>query len=514
MNGVLADLGLALAALGLVFVNGFFVLVEFALVRSRDTHLELLKRRKVRSAGLALNMRRRMDRYLAASQLGITMASLGLGWLGQPAFEALLGALLGPLLGGRTAWIGHGVSVAGAFFVITALHIVLGEQVPKYVAISRAAPSLLATARVMHGAYFALFGPLWVLNAVANWILRRLGVPVVTESEAALSRDEMRLVLSRSQTGGTMSLAKVILCENALDLADIPVRSVMTPIEKMAAFDVRKPWSENREVVLNRRFSRYPLCDGDPSKVLGFVHVKDILIGGLRSEGPLDLAKFRRDLPKVDPDASLEAFLPAFQRLPTNMAQVVDREGRVLGVVTLEDVLEELVGEIVDEFVPEKIWRLGDFLPRESMVVPLRSGDLLGAIRELSEQAAARAPGLDPKSVEVLVRQREAEIFATVGRGLALPRARLPKLPATRIAYGRFQRPIDCESAVDTRPVEHVFLILTPQEQPREQLQAIARITMLFSSDVLSKGFADAETPEEAFDLIRAADSFTPLETR
>jgi CBS domain containing-hemolysin-like protein len=157
-------------ALLLVFVNGFFVLVEFALVRARDTQLELLKRRNVVSADLALSMHRRMDRYLSASQLGITMASLALGWVGEPAFAALVHSLLAPLapLHAVSRVVSHTLSFAAAFGLITALHIVLGEQVPKYIAIAKAERSLLATARTMQVSYIILYAPLMVLNSVSN----------------------------------------------------------------------------------------------------------------------------------------------------------------------------------------------------------------------------------------------------------------------------------------------------------------------------------------------------------
>jgi CBS domain containing-hemolysin-like protein/mannitol/fructose-specific phosphotransferase system IIA component (Ntr-type) len=501
-----------LLAILLVFVNGFFVLVEFALVRARDTQLELLKRKQVPAADLALEMHRRMDRYLSASQLGITMASLALGWVGEPAFAALLQPLLRPLHA-ISAVASHTVSFAVAFGLITGLHIVLGEQVPKYIAIARAEPSLLATSRPMHVSYYILYAPLMVLNAASNWIIRRLGIPSVTESETAFSKDELRLVLSHSHAQGRMSLTKVLLCENVLDLGDFTARTIMVPLERVVTLDVRRPWAENLQRILANRFSRYPLCDGEPGRIIGFVHFKELMLGQCRGDGEIDLLRYRRDLPRIDADTPLEALLPVIQRFPTNMALVTDKAGAPVGVLTFEDLLEELVGEMADEFERERIWRLRDFLSREAMVMPLRSREIEGAIGELVERLAATAPALDARTARERVLQRERQMSTGVGQGLALPHARLENLPRTLIAYGYAPEPLACDS-IDGQPVHHVFLILTPLDKPREQLRSLARLSMLYASDVVSQGLAEARDPAAVYELLQAADSFTPMQSR
>lgn len=500
-------------ALLLVFLNGFFVLVEFALVRARDTQLELLRRRKTLSADLALSMHRRMDRYLAASQLGITMASLALGWVGEPAFALLVQPLVAHLHFLDSPAVSYSISFAVAFGLITALHIVLGEQVPKYIAIARAEQSLLATARAMHVAHFILYAPLMVLNAASNWIVRRLGVPAVTESDTVYSKDELRLVLNLSHAKGRMSLAKVLLCENVLDLGDFTARAIMVPLDRVIVLDIRKPWDDNRKRILANRYSRYPLCDGDPSRIIGFVLFKEIMFGVLSGDQEIDLIRYRRDLPKVDESTSLEALLPVIQRLPTNMVQVTDKGGLPVGILTFEDLLEELVGEIADEFDRERAWRLRDFVCRDAVVTPLRSRNMTGVIDELVNRLAAVTPGLNPKVAYQRAVQREKTMSTAVGQGLALPHARIEHLPRTVIAYGYAPEPLECES-LDCKPVQHVFLILTPLEDPREQLRSLARISGLFASDVISQGLADARDPGTAYDLLQAADAFTPMESR
>ncbi len=490
----------------LVILNGFFVLVEFALVRARPTRLELLKRGGSRTAGLALEMQRKLDRYLSACQLGITVASLGLGWVGEPAFAALLAPLLDPL-DDLSGLVSHSVSLVTAFVLITALHIVLGELVPKSIGISKAEPAILASAKPMYIAYILFYTPLTALNAVSNAILKLLGIPPVAESEAAVSDEELRLVLGRSQREGAMSLAQVLLCENVLDLKELDVRSIHVPIEQVAVLDIRKPWSENMETVLSRRFSRYPVCDGNPSVFTGFVHLKEVMMGQMRHGREVDLSLYRRDLPKVDADASLESILPVLQRLPTNMFQVADRSGKTLGIVTFEDLLEELIGEIADEFEAERTWRLGDFMEPAAVVMDLKASDLAGAVREL----ASLLPSADQAAVATKLPVPEVEMLSYAGKGMALPRMRLKGLPRTAIAYGRSSSGLVCR-AQDHKPVRHVFLILTPLENPREQLRALARISVLFSGDILSAGFHQAETASEVLDIIRAADQFTPLE--
>jgi CBS domain containing-hemolysin-like protein/mannitol/fructose-specific phosphotransferase system IIA component (Ntr-type) len=505
-------IGRCLLALLLVFLNGFFVLVEFALVRARETQLELLKRRKTLSADLALGMHRRMDRYLSASQLGITMASLALGWVGEPAFAALLQPLFARLHGMPPAAC-HTLAFALAFGLITSFHIVLGEQVPKYIAIARAEPSLLATARPMQFSYWVLYLPLLALNAVSNWIVRRLGLPAVTESETAFSKEELRLVLGQSHAQGRMSLTKVLLCENVLDLGDFTARTIMVPLDRVVQLDVRKPWEENRQVILANRYSRYPLCDGDPARIIGFVHFKELMLGQCRGDGPVDLLRYRRELPKIDADAPLESLLPMVQRMPTNMVLVTAKDGTPAGILTFEDLLEELVGEMTDEFERERIWRLRDFLSREAVVVPLQARDMHGAIAELVGRLTPGLGGCDSRVVLERVLQREKQMSTGVGQGLALPHARVERLAHTLIAYGYAPEPIACES-IDGQPVRHVFLVLTPLEKPREQLRSLARLSMLFGSDVVSKGLAEAQDAAAVYELLQAADAFTPMAAR
>lgn len=497
----------------LVALNAFFVLVEFALVRARETQLELLVRQGRGSAAAALGMQRRMDRYLAVSQLGITMASLGLGWVGEPGFAKLLDPLLRQL-GEYSGVASHTVSMATAFLMITSLHIVLGEQVPKYIAISRAEGALLRTARPMWVAYIALYVPMMILNWMSNFIVRRIGVPAVTESGTVLSKEEFRLALSKSHLEGKVSLSRVLLCENALDLADFNARSIMVPLEQVVMLDVNKPWSENRQVFMSNRYSRYPLFDGSREKIIGFVHFKDIMLGHMRTGGEVELSKHRRELPRVDALMPLEQLLPSIQRMPTNMVQVVDRAtGKPIGILTFEDVLEELVGEITDEFEAERTWRLADVLVPGAMVMDLACQDVAGAVETLAARLAAETPGLDAAEVGKRIAAQGKDIFTVVGKGLAIPHARIPGLARTLVAYGRCSEPIACNTA-DNKPVRDIFLILTAQEKPREQLRALARIAMLFSSDVLSQSLSDAASAEEVLGVVRAADSLTPLDTR
>ncbi|MBN8216405.1 MAG: DUF21 domain-containing protein [Spirochaetes bacterium] len=501
-----------LAAILLVGANAFFVLFEFALVRARKTQLEIQERAKARSAALALSMHRRMDRYLAASQLGITMASLALGWVGESAFAQLFSPLF-ESFGALSPALRHSVSLAAAFTLITGLHIVLGEQVPKYLAIARAETSLRAAAPVMQGAYLLLWGPLMALNSLSNAILRLLGVSAVTESEPVFSKEELRLVLSQSHSEGKMSLAKVLLCENVLDLGDYTAKSIMVPLERVAMLDLKQPWEANRAVILERQHSRYPVCDGNPRKPVGYVYLKELLLGQMRDGAPIDLDKSLRHLPQVAASLNLSDLLPTIQRLSTNMAQVVEDGGKPIGIVTFEDVLEELVGEIVDEFEVGHTWRLADHLAQDDLLLNLEASGMEEVVAALVERLALKVPRPPRAKILDRVMQYERERFTTAGSGLALPHARLEGLAQTRIAYARLREGLDLHAA-DGKPVRHVFLILTPKENPREQLRALARISMLFTSDVLSAGFTDAETAKEIVEVVRAADSLTPLDSR
>ncbi|OGV74860.1 MAG: hypothetical protein A3K19_00610 [Lentisphaerae bacterium RIFOXYB12_FULL_65_16] len=491
-------------SLVLILLNGFFVCVEFALVKARRSRLEALQAEGHANARLALDMQDKTDGYLSAAQLGITVASLAVGWIGEPAFAELLK----PLVDQRGLWsdaVTHAMAFGFAFALITFLHILIGEQVPKLIAVRQAERSLLALARTMHGFYLAFYLPLTLLNNAANRLLRMCGFPAHSDVDEALSEEELRLELLRAHRHGEVSLDTVLLFENVFDFCELTTASIMVPMPEVAVLDLKKPWSENLELIRTRRLSRYPLCDGDRQRILGLVHVKDLGMAALTGNNDINMAQFRRDIPKVPETMRVETLLRYLQKQPTNMALVTDAAGMPRGVVTFEDVLEELVGEMTDEFEREKPWRLGDFLVKEAVLTKMKARTHESAVRELAFALASHTRGLQPSMLADRAMRREREAPTAVGRGVALPHVRVEGLPRTLVAYGNCAEGIDFKAA-DGHPVRHIFLILTPKENPREQLRALSRIAALATSDVLLGKLNEATTVDAVLAVVRTGD--------
>jgi CBS domain containing-hemolysin-like protein len=336
----------------LVGLNGFFVAAEFAIVKVRSTQIEPLIKAGADRAQLAQHLISHLDSYLSACQLGVTMTSLGLGWIGEPFVAGLLLPLFASF-GIQDSAIVHTAAFILAFTVITYLHIVLGEQSPKWLAIQYARSTTLAIARPLD-IFFRIFRPfIWFLNASANGFLRLIGVNPVGEHEMAQTEEELRLMLSKGKaitsTGKSISL-------RALELRDRTVKQVMVPRTNVVVLDTNKTIEENLVIALEGQFTRYPLCDQNLDNVVGMVHLKDLF--RLKGEtGPgARLLEIKREMPFVPESTSLERVLNTFLGKRVLMAIAVDEYGGTAGLVTLENVLEELVGEIRDEFDVEPIY--------------------------------------------------------------------------------------------------------------------------------------------------------------
>jgi CBS domain containing-hemolysin-like protein len=341
-----------LGILAIVLVNGFFVAAEFAFVKLRDTQLDALIVAGNRRARLARHILQHLTSYLSATQLGITMASLGLGWLAQPVFLSLLAPPL-EWLGVASPHVQKSAAFAIGFTTATFLQIVLGELGPKWFAIQRALPAALAIAPPLHWFYRASYPFNWVLNHSAQWLLRRVGLEPSGSALYVHSEDELRLMLNQSRAGSTRLGHNIIL--NALDLSRRIVRNVMRPRMEIAAFNTEASLQECLELAEKTRYSRFPLCEGgDLDKALGVVHIKDLF--ALRSQAARgqDLASVVRKLIYVPETTRLEKLLHLFLDRKLHFAFVVDEYGGTVGMVTLENVLEELVGQIQDEFDQEK----------------------------------------------------------------------------------------------------------------------------------------------------------------
>jgi CBS domain containing-hemolysin-like protein len=357
-----------LAVFALVLLNGFFVAAEFSLVRIRETQLDLLVARGQRGAKMALHIVRNLNSYLSATQLGITMASLGLGWLGEPVFSALLEPLL-VSVGIKSAVWHQSIALAFGFTALTFLHITAGELAPKWLTIQKPLPVALWTARPLRWFYLALYPFNRLLNYAARWLLERFGIEPDGQAEGVHSEEELRVVLASAQS--TPDRRSLTL--NALDLHHRSVREVMRPRHEVTVLNTGDTLAECLAVAEKSRYSRFPLCDdGDLEKTRGVIHIKDLYALRDKARVGADLLPVARKLIYVPETARLERLLRLFLERKLHFAIVVDEFGAILGIVTLENALEALVGQIQDEFDSEKselvrlnenLWEVAGALP-------------------------------------------------------------------------------------------------------------------------------------------------------
>lgn len=341
-----------LAVLFLVLLNGFFVAAEFAIVKVRSTQIETLLKRHHRRARVADNVIQHLDAYLSATQLGITLASLGLGWLGEPFVAELIEPLLA-MLGIASPQLISLVALGIAFSIITFLHIVLGELAPKSLAIQRAQQTTLWVAVPLTLFYKLFYPAIWVLNHMANWVLKGVGLDPVSEAELVHSEEELRLLLAESADKSAGSTGRAISMR-AFSLKSLKARNIMLPRNKIVALFVEHSIESSLKVSEASRHTRFPLCRDTIDHVLGMVHVKDLLWQIHTEQEAARIEAVRRDVLFIPDLVSLETLLSMFLEKKCHMAIVVDEFGGTLGMVTLEDVLEEIVGEIQDEFDQEQ----------------------------------------------------------------------------------------------------------------------------------------------------------------
>jgi CBS domain containing-hemolysin-like protein len=346
----MTELLLLLGVLLLVAANGFFVAAEFALVRARESRVERMRDEGRRRAGLVLEQIDRIDEYLSACQLGITMASLGIGFLGEPAIASLLEDAFGDS-------ISHGLSLAIsitiAYLITTALHITLGEQVPKIYSIVHAEKTALRVARPLHWFRVALSPLIWALNSASNAMLRLVGVDPQAEFEEISSAEDLKMIIARSSRGGKLDPGEAGMLSGVFHLHEQEARQVMTPIPAVVTVDI----SDTVEVALRRAVdsghTRLVVTEeANTDRIKGVVHVNS-LARRMMSDGPgASIAGSVKEALIVPETKPLDDLLADLQRERASMAVVVDEYGRTAGIVTIEDIIEEVVGEIADETDP------------------------------------------------------------------------------------------------------------------------------------------------------------------
>lgn len=333
-----------------VFLNGYFVAAEFALVKVRPSRLNELSKQNRPFAGTARWLYERQNATLSVCQLGITMASLALGWIGEPALAHLLEPVL--LAVGITSEAAlHTTAFAVAFTMITSMHIVIGEQVPKIYAIRRPGIVFLWCAFPLKLFYQTFYPFMTVLNGSSNFLLRKLGIKETAHYEPPLSEEEIKASLTQAHETGTLTHQEHELLTAVFEMEETVCREIMVPRGDIEFLDIEQPFADSLTSARRSNHTRFPLCEGSLDHVIGFVHTKDLI--GVPPNENFDLNEIARPIRKVPETLPVNRLLGLFQSSRQHIALVVDEHDTIVGVVTLEDVLEELVGEVQDEFDSE-----------------------------------------------------------------------------------------------------------------------------------------------------------------
>lgn len=342
----------ALVILFFVLLNGFFVASEFAMVKVRESQIEAAIEDGVSGAKAAQHATKHLDAYLSATQLGITLCSIALGMLGEPFVAGLVQPLLFKA-GITSAVVVHGISIGVAYAFITFLHVVIGEITPKTLAIRKALSTTLFAAPILKFFYVVLKPGIWILNGTAAWLLRTVfRISPVTEGELAHSEEELRHIVAESQKSKSVTETEKDILLNALALNDRCVRDVMTPRNQVISLDLDESFEANWRVAVESKHTRFPLVEGHLDHSVGVIHIKDLL--PLVGTPHPDLRKIRRELVPVPELMPIDKLLRLFLDRHLHIALVIDEFGGAVGIVTLDNVLEEIVGDIQDEFDFEK----------------------------------------------------------------------------------------------------------------------------------------------------------------
>lgn len=370
----------------LVLLNGFFVAAEFSLVKLRSTRVKAIAKNLGWRGRLLGTVHNNLDAYLSACQLGITLASLGLGWVGEPAFAALIEPALSSI-GVTSQKLIHGIAFVIAFFTISYLHIVLGELVPKTLAIRMSERVGLWTAPLLYAFYWLMFPAIWILNKSSNMVIDALRLKSKEGHDSHYSNEELKLILRSSRPNKDFSASEWKVLAQAIDFRALEVSDLMRPFSEVSVFVEGLPFKEHLNLIAQRRFSRYPLIKEDGS-IVGIVHIKDLFIALSKDAQFQDITSLARPVKIVSPDTPAPELFRELQLGAPHLTLVAYENSPPIGFITLDNLLSALVGDIQDEFKQsQNAWtKLGD-------------GSLLGK-GTLAINTLERTLGIDIESEE------------------------------------------------------------------------------------------------------------------
>ena len=416
----------------LVSINAFFVAAEFALVKLRLRDVKALVRKGSPSALRVVRIIDHLDAYLSACQLGITLASLGLGWIGEPLVAHTIEPWIRVL--GMPADTVHYVALPLGFIIITLLHITAGEQVPKIFAIQKYMPTAQVIAFPLVF-FYRVFQPLiWIVNSISNMMLRSLGIGIHSEHSEVHTLEELRAVLLESAAGGHLTHKERVIIENVLDLENKIARRYMLPRNQIVYLDKNKPMEEKLREASQSGHTRLPICHGDLDHILGILHVKDVFRAMANNETLTSLVTMARKPIFFLETVTLDVLLREFQKKRAVLAMIVDEYGVVSGMITLENILEELVGPIQDEFDNEIPLIIKKGTDRYEV-------DASCSVDEITRKLILELPATNSDTIGGVVIERSGHI-PVVGEKLILGNHEITVLEAdpTRIRRVLFQR--------------------------------------------------------------------------
>ncbi len=495
-----------LAGLALLGCNFFFVMGEFAIVKLRDSQIAALALANDPRATILRHIKANLDEYLAVVQIGITGATIGMGIV----IDAGIGQMVQRAFAGL-GWSGQAastVSVIVAFAVATYLTIVSSELVPKAIAIRYTERAALFACRPMRILHRIFYLPLQVLNLSARLVLRMLGFS--KEVKEVRSEEELRIIIGESQDGGVMPFRRLLLFENLFDLGSETVRDAMRPRSQVKAMPADGTRETMVEAVLSHGYSRYPIVarDADPgAPPLGIVHAKEVL-AKLTPNQPL--SAIARPFLTFPADAPLERALSEFQRNRNHLAVVVDGQGRWVGLLSFEDVIEEIVGSIEDEFEREQPMHLDALLTDRRIALDVHASSIEEAIGQVMRTTPLpELPGTT-STVDVArqLLERERSLSTYVGRGIAIPHARIMGLERPIAIFARLTPGIAVANRRET--ARFLFILLVPSGAQRLHLRLLARIAQIAESDYTLERLGQADDAAAIQEALTAGDRAMP----
>ncbi|WP_424244013.1 CBS domain containing-hemolysin-like protein/mannitol/fructose-specific phosphotransferase system IIA component (Ntr-type) [Elusimicrobium posterum] len=498
-----------LIAFVLIAFNAFMVFAEFALIKVRSTRLKELALGGNAKAKKALKANQHVDDYLSSIQLGITLASLALGWVGEPSIGRLLDMAMPSIFPFFSEHARVIISFSIAFLIITSLHVIFGEQVPKLIAIKFPDKTMLWVSYPLEIFYKATYIFKSILVWAAYKVLKLIGIDPHSKEEQP-SEEEIRMIFDDSQDSGQFSLDRSLMFENLFDFKGEVVQNIMTPRQNIIGLKEDSSWAEKFAVIKTRKFSRYPVFNNNIDDAKDYLMVKEISLDFLAQNAAPPVDKYKRPLLIMKPDTPVEVALKEFQNQRIHQALVKNESDKVIGLLTLEDVLEELVGEIRDENETTPKFMLSNVLLTNACIMDLQPHSKAAAYSELINKMHDTMPVFSAQNAKDIINNREKLVTYNIGKGVAIPHIRLSSLNAPVVSMGISKKGI-LFSETDKMPVKIFFLLLSPAKDYGAQLKLLAQISSLVSNKTVRSRLLKAQSGKEAAEIILAFENTIAL---